>query len=64
MSCGNAQSQSERILQCYLARDMDTGHRKTGTNISINLPDSSLSSVKQEKEKIQFSVFYDLHEIM
>ena len=64
MSCGNAQAHSERTLQCYLARGMDTVHRKTGTNISVNLPESSLSSVKQEKEKIQFDVFYDLHEIM
>lgn len=38
MSCGNAQNQSERALQCHLARDIYIVKGKTETNISINLP--------------------------
>lgn len=36
--CGDAQNQSERALQCYLARDIDIVKGKTETSISINLP--------------------------
>ena len=49
MSYGNLQNQSERVVQCCLAKDMDNVKGEIGTNISINLPHNSFSSGKQGK---------------